>query len=71
MKVYTDQPGVQFYSGNFLGFGPDLKCGIKQVKHGALCLEAQTEPNSVNSGIGFYEKGEIYTQTTVYSMEKI
>ena len=71
MKVYTDQPGVQFYSGNFLGFGPDFKGGIKQIKHGALCLEAQTEPNSVNLGLGFYEKGEIYTQTTVYSMEKI
>ncbi len=71
MSVYTDQPGVQFYSGNFLGSGPDFKDGIKQIKHGALCLEAQTEPNSVNLGLGFYEKGEIYTQTTVYSMEKI
>ena len=71
MKVYTDQVGVQFYSGNFLGFGPDFKGGIKQIKHGALCLETQTEPNSANLGVGFYEKGEIYTQTTVYSMEKI
>lgn len=71
MRVYTDQVGVQFYSGNFLGLGPDFKGGIKQIKHGALCLEAQTEPNSVNAGVGFYEKGEIYTQTTVYSMEKI
>ena len=71
MRVYTDQVGVQFYSGNFLGLGPDFKGGIKQIKHGALCLEAQTEPNSVNLGVGFYEKGEIYTQTTVYSMEKI
>lgn len=71
MRVYTDQPGVQFYSGNFLGFGPDFKGGVKQIKHGALCLEAQTEPNSVNAGVGFYDKGETYTQTTVYSMEKI
>lgn len=71
MRVYTDQPGVQLYTGNFLGFGADFKGGVKQVKHGALCLEAQTEPNAVNHGIGFYEKGEIYTQTTVYSVEKI
>lgn len=71
MRVYTDQPGVQFYSGNFLGSGPDFKGGIKQIKHGALCLETQTEPNSVNAGVGFYGKGEVYTQTTVYSMEKI
>lgn len=71
MRVYTDQPGVQLYSGNFLGSGPDFKGGIKQIKHGALCLETQTEPNSVNAGVGFYGKGEVYTQTTVYSMEKI
>ena len=70
MKVYTDQPGIQLYTGNFLGYGPDFKSGIKQVKRGALCLEAQTEPNCVNSGIGFYDKGEIYTQTTVYSIEQ-
>ena len=71
MRVYTDQPGIQLYTGNFLGAGADFKGGIKQVKHGALCLEAQTEPNSVNHGVGFYDKGEIYTQTTVYSIEKM
>ena len=71
MRVYTDQPGIQFYTGNFLGTGHDFKGGIRQVKHGALCLEAQTEPNSINHGIGFYSKGEIYTQTTVYSVYKI
>ena len=71
MKTYTDQPGIQFYTANFLGNGPDFKGGIKQIKHGAFCLEAQTEPNSVNLGIGFYDKGEKYTQTTVYSFELI
>ena len=71
MSVYTDQPGIQLYTGNFLGFGPDFKGGVKQVKYGALCLEAQTEPNSVNHGVGFYAKGETYTQTTVYSIEKM
>lgn len=71
MQVYTDQMGIQFYTGNFLGFGRDFKGGIKQIKHGALCLEAQIEPNSINSGLGFYYKGETYTQTTVYSFDKI
>ena len=71
LKVYTDRPGLQLYTGNFLGNGPDFKGGLKQVRHGALCLEAQTEPNSVNNGVGFYGKGEIYTQTTVYSVEKM
>lgn len=71
MRVYTDQVGIQFYTGNFLGSGSDFKGGIKQIKHGALCLETQIEPDSINRGIGFYDKGDIYTQTTVYSFEKI
>ncbi len=68
MSVYTDQPGVQFYIGNFLGNGPAFKGGIPSIRRGAFCLETQTEPNSVNHGIGFYDKGEVYTHTTVYSI---
>jgi len=71
MEVYTDQPCVQLYTANFLEGGPDFKGGVKAVNHGALCLEAQTEPNSVNRGVGFYDKGERYEQTTVYSFDKI
>ena len=70
MEVYTDCEGVQLYTGNFLGSGPDFKGGIKQVKHGALCLEAQSEPNCINSGRGFYDGGEIYRQTTAYEFKK-
>ncbi len=71
MTVYTDQPGVQLYTGNFLGGGANFKGGIKPVKHGALCLETQTEPNCVNDGIGIYRKGEVYTHNTVYKVEKV
>ena len=70
MSVYTDQPGVQFYIGNFLGGAPDFKGGIKRVLHGAFCLETQTEPNCINHGIGFYDKGDEYRHTTVYKIEK-
>ena len=70
MSVYTNQPGVQIYSAHGLGAGADFKGGIKQVKYGAICLEAQTEPNSVNRGVGIYKKGETYTQTTVYKIER-
>ena len=67
MTVYTDQPCIQFYIGNFLGNGPDFKGGIKEVRHGAFCLETQTEPNSVNRGEGFYSAGEEYLHRVVYS----
>ena len=70
MSVYTDQPGIQIYSAHGLGSGSDFKGGIKQVKYGAICLEAQTEPNSVNLGVGVYKNGETYTQTTVYKIER-
>ena len=70
MNVYTDRPAIQFYIGNFLGKGPDFHGGIKQVYHGAMCLETQTEPNSVNHGENFYEKGEKYTHFVAYEIEK-
>lgn len=71
LDVYTDQPGIQLYTGNFLGNGADFKGGVKQVKNGAMCLETQTEPNCINHGVGFYDKGEVYTHTTVYSLKKL
>ena len=71
MSVYTDQPGAQFYTGNFLGNGPDFKGNIKQVFHGAFCFETHTIPNGVNYGVGFYDNGEVYSQTTVYRIDKI
>lgn len=70
MKVYTDQPGVQFYIGNFLGGAPDFRGGVKKIRHGAFCLETQTEPDGINHGVGFYNKGEVYRHTTVYALEK-
>lgn len=71
LLVYTDQPGIQFYTGNFLGSGPNFKGNISQVRHGAFCLEPQTEPNCVNNGEAFYEAGEVYRQISAYCVEKI
>ena len=70
LNVYTDQPGVQFYTGNFLEGEPDFRGGVKKIKHGAFCLEAQTEPDCINHGVGFYDAGEVYRQITVYEVVK-
>ena len=70
MNVYTDTPGMQFYIGNFLGSGEPFHGGIAPRQHGAFCLEAQTEPNIINHGGAFYEKGEVYRQVTAYAVEK-
>lgn len=74
LSVFTDQPGIQFYIGNFLGSeegAPYFRESIKPIFHGAFCLEAQTEPDCISHGIGFYSQGEFYTQKTVYRVEKV
>lgn len=74
LSVFTDQPGIQFYIGNFLGSeegAPKFRGGVKPIFHGAFCLEAQTEPNCINHGEGFYEAGEVYKQKTVYKVERV
>ena len=71
LSVYTDMYDLQFYSVNSVFGPPDFTGGIKRTKHGTFCLEAQTEPNAVNHGQTIYDKGETYTQTTVYNLEKI
>lgn len=70
MDVYTTEPGIQFYSGNFLnGTLTNTKNGQKYIKHAALCLETQHFPDSPNEP-GFpntiLKPGETYKQTTIY-----
>ncbi len=52
MEMFTNEPGVQVYSGNFQGVGADSdivrKLGVKYPKHVSVCLESQKYPNSPN-----------------------
>lgn len=48
MTVLADQPGVQFYSGNFMDGSNKGKGGAVQAQYDGLCLESQKFPNSVN-----------------------
>ena len=69
MSVYTDKPGIQFYTSNFLGGKPDFAGGIPKIKHGAFCLETQGYPNSPNCPqypSTILKKGEEYKTTTIY-----
>jgi len=47
MEVWSNQPGIQFYTGNFLDGIPG-KDGAVYAKNGALCLETQAFPDSIN-----------------------
>ena len=48
LRVSTTQPGVQFYTGNFLDGMLKGKGGATYVRRGALCLETQHFPDSPN-----------------------
>jgi aldose 1-epimerase len=48
MEVWTTEPGVQFYSGNFLDGTLTGKRGVVYGKHSGFCLETQHFPDSVN-----------------------
>ncbi len=48
LEVYTNEPGIQFYAGNFMT-GSDIgKFGVVYPHRGALCLETQHYPDSPN-----------------------
>lgn len=71
MEMHTTEPGVQFYSGNFLdGTLTGTKRGATYVQYAGLCLEAQHFPDSPNMPdfpSTILSPGETYKQTTVYS----
>jgi aldose 1-epimerase len=48
LTVTTTEPGVQFYSGNFLDGSLHGKSGVAYVKNSGLCLETQHFPDSPN-----------------------
>jgi aldose 1-epimerase len=49
LEVYTTEPGVVFYSGNWLSEKVKGRNGIPYTKNGAFCLETQHYPNSINT----------------------
>jgi aldose 1-epimerase len=69
MEVLTTEPGIQFYSGNFLNGTHVGKGGVKYQHRYGLCLETQHFPDSPNKPefpTTVLEPGKTYTSTTVY-----
>jgi aldose 1-epimerase len=69
MEMLTTEPGVQFYTGNFLDGKLKGKGGVLYQKHQGFCLEAQHYPDSVNQPnfpSVILRPGETYKQSTVY-----
>lgn len=69
LEMWTTEPGVQFYSANFLDGTIVGKGGMKYEKHAAFCLEAQHFPDAVNQPKFpsiILDPGGTYRQETVY-----
>lgn len=69
MEVWTTEPGIQFYSGNFLDGTITGKNGATYHLRYGLCLETQhfpDSPNQPNFPSTRLNPGEVYETTTVY-----
>jgi len=74
MDIYTSEPGLQFYSGNFLtGADQDGKGGKSYPHRSAICLETQhfpDAPNHANFASTVLKPGETYQTSTTYKFSK-
>jgi aldose 1-epimerase len=69
MEVFTTEPGVQFYSGNFLNGVLTGSGNVQYNDHWGFCLETQHFPDSPNQPLfpsAVLEPGARYKHTTVY-----
>ena len=69
MEVLTEEPGVQFYSGNFLDGHHVGKGGVAYERRSGLCLETQHFPDSPNQPefpSTVLRPGETYATSTIY-----
>ena len=69
LEIWTDQPGIQFYTGNFLDGTIAGKGGKAYGKHFAFCLETQhfpDSPNHPNFPSTILEPGQTYRTVTVH-----
>jgi aldose 1-epimerase len=69
MEVWTTEPGLQLYTGNWLDGTLVGKRGVRYRRYGAVCLEAQhypDSPNHTNFPTTILRPGETYHQETIY-----
>ena len=70
MEVFTTEPGMQVYTGNFLNGSVIGKKGIAYQQRSAVCLETQKFPDSPNhrwpESNAFLRPGETYRSRTKY-----
>ena len=74
LEVLTDEPGIQFYSGNFLDGTCTGKGGVVYNQSTGFCLETQTYPDTPNKPewpSAYLEPGQKYTSHCVYRFSTV
>jgi len=69
MDVYTEEPGVQLYTGNGMGGRTTIRGGAKDSKQTAFCLETQHFPDAPNQpqfASTTLKPGQVYKTQTIY-----
>jgi len=69
MDIFTQEPGLQFYSGNFMQGKNTFKSGAKDDFRTAFCMETQhfpDSPNQPNFPSTVLEPGKEYHTVTIY-----
>ena len=70
LKVYTDEPGIQVYAGNFLDGTVTGKGGVVYGHRSAICLETQKYPDSPNKPqwpSALLRPGDKYVSHTIFA----
>lgn len=71
MEVFTSEPGMQVYTGNFLDGSLKGKDGIAYAQRSAICLETQKYPDSPNNhwpeSNAFLNPGQTFSSHTVFA----
>lgn len=73
MDIYTQEPGLQFYSGNFMQSKNTFKTGVKDDFRTAIALETQHFPDSPNQPAfpsTVLKPGQVYKTSSVYKFTK-
>jgi len=74
MDIYTQEPGLQFYSGNFMAEKVSLKNGAKDSFRTAFCLEPQNFPDAPhhrNFPNSIYSPNQRYSSSSIYSFSTL
>jgi aldose 1-epimerase len=72
LRVATTEPGLQFYTGNFLDGSQAGKRGVRYGRHSGFCLETQHFPDAIHHAhfpSVVLRPGQVFRSSTIYAFD--